>query len=128
MKSNRQKLGILASRVGVAVAMPAMLLASAGTAHAVPGQGLNVDWTASLAGLNVTVQNTNNLAGKCTYDATAIGLFAPPYHHSFDLAANGTANWFIPVIPVGTTWRTVVRCLDPASNLLTGYFEQTSSY
>lgn len=126
MNRNRKKLHALA----IALATPALMLASAGTTLAVPGQGLDVSWTPTPAGLNTSVTTTNKLDGNCTYDATPIGLWAPPYHHSFTLAADGpasTASWFIPVIPLGTTWHTVVRCVDQ-SNQLTGYFEQTSSY
>ncbi|MGV0849557.1 hypothetical protein [Mycolicibacterium phlei] len=104
-----------------------LLLTGAGTAQAVPGQGIDVSWTPSPAGLSVTVKDTEFGGGRCTYDATAVGWWAPPYHHEFELADNGAASWFIPVIPLGTTWRTVVRCMNP-DNKLTGYFEQTSAY
>ena len=66
-----------------------------------PNKGA-LEWT-----VNVT-NNSPDIGGKCTYNATSPGL--PPSSKNFDLGPKGTATFQVPAPPLFTTWRVVTSC------------------
>ena len=97
------------------VAVPAVILATAGIAHATV-RGLDVNFEPFLGGIRVEVVDTVG-AGKqnCSYDSRSEGeSLLPPFHKDFVLGLNGTTSWQIPGIATGTLWRVHINCTyDP---------------
>jgi hypothetical protein len=109
-----RKLRTALSTAATAVAVAAVILATAGTAHATV-RGLNVNFEPVLGGISVQVQDTVG-AGKqnCSYDSKPESGLGFPFHKDFVLGLNGTTSWQIPGIPTGTLWRVHIDCAyDP---------------
>lgn len=109
-----RKLLTALSTAATAAAVPAVILATAGTAHATV-RGLNVNFEPVLGGISVQVQDTVG-AGKqnCSYDSKPESGLGIPFHKDFVLGLNGTTSWQIPGIATGTLWRVHIACTyDP---------------
>lgn len=96
--------------VAAAVAVPAALLASAGTAHA----ATTLNTASDPAGVTVAIQSTGS-EGLCFYSAEPwfgwqIVKPLPVYKVPFYLQANQTHNLWFPGIQTGTTWKAKVEC------------------
>ncbi|MDT5013795.1 MAG: hypothetical protein QOH57_5412 [Mycobacterium sp.] len=118
------------STAAAAVAVPAVILASAGTAHATV-RGLNVNFDPVLGGIGVQVQDTVG-AGKqnCSYDSKPESGLGFPFHKDFVLGLNGTTSWQIPGIATGTLWRVHIGCTyDPPNQFAKpGLFDDTVTF
>jgi hypothetical protein len=114
MDIRARKLRTALSTAATAVAVPAVILATAGTAHATV-RGLNVNFDPVLGGIRVEVQDTVG-AGKqnCSYDSKPESGLGFPFHKDFVLGLNGSTSWQIPGIATGTLWRVHIECTyDP---------------
>jgi hypothetical protein len=118
------------STPAMAVAVPAIILATAGSAHAT-ARGLNVNFGPISGGISVQVQDTVG-AGKqnCSYDAKAENGLGIPFHKDFVLGLNGTTSWQIPGIATGTLWRVHIGCTyDPPNPFAKpGLFDDTVTF
>jgi hypothetical protein len=125
-----RKLRTALSTAATAVAVPAIILATAGTAHATV-RGLNVNFEPVLAGITVQVQDTVG-AGKqnCSYDSNPESGLGIPFHKDFVLGLNGTTSWQIPGIATGTLWRVHIGCTyDPPNPFAKpGLFDDTVTF
>jgi hypothetical protein len=114
MDALARKLRTALSTAATAIAVHAVILATAGTAHATV-RGLNVNFEPVLGGISVQVQDTVG-AGKqnCSYDSQPESGLGFPFHKDFVLGLNGTTSWQIPGIATGTLWRVHIDCTyDP---------------
>jgi hypothetical protein len=75
-----------------------------------PTNAISVNFEELIGGLRVNVNNSSNVAGNCTYDATAPNSLIPPLHRNFTIAANGGTSFQITAIPTGTQYNTVTVC------------------
>ena len=128
MESHRKKAHLLALGAASAV-VPAMLLASAGTAHAAQmfqGNGLQAGWDTwgSGVGLTATVNDQTGQPSHCNYDAHATNAFLLPYHVDFDLEPGGWHSGPIPVIALGTNYVTDVNCYDPTGQHISDFHHE----
>jgi hypothetical protein len=119
------------STAATAAAVPAIVLATAGIAHATV-RGLDVNFDPVLGGITVQVQDTVG-AGKqnCSYDSKPEGGgLGFPFHKDFVLGLNGTTSWQIPGIPTGTLWRVHIGCTyDPPNQFAKpGLFDDTVTF
>ena len=121
------------STAAVAAAVPALILANAGAAHATV-RGLDVNFEPLLGGLGIRVEVVDTVgAGKqnCTYDSQSEGdSLLPPFHKDFVLGLNGTTSWQIPGIATGTLWRVHIDCTyDPPNPFAKpGLFDDTVTF
>lgn len=114
MKIVRRKSAALAA---AALAAPA-LLATTGTAHAVPDPGyasngvMTIRYSDTLGGLTARVWDDNNpdgVAEVCHYVSIgANGML--PFNGNADLIGNGPGSVFIPGQPLGKRWSVTVQC------------------
>lgn len=95
---------------GAAAAVPAMLIAGAGTAQA----ATTLDTTTDALGVTVQIRSTGS-EGLCFYSAepwfgwqTVKPL--PVYKVPFHLQANQTHNLWFPGVQTGTTWKARIEC------------------
>ncbi len=118
------------SAAAMAVAVPVIILANAGSAQATV-RGLNVNFGPVPGGINVQVQDTVG-AGKqnCSYDSKAENGLGIPFHKDFVLGLNGTTSWEIPGIATGTLWRVHIGCTyDPPNQFAKpGLFDDTVTF
>jgi hypothetical protein len=126
-----RKLRTALSTAAAAVALPAVILATAGTAHATV-RGLDVNFEPVLGGISVQVQDTVG-AGKqnCSYDSKPEGDgLGFPFHKDFVLGLDGTTSWQIPGIATGTLWRVHIACtFDPPNPFAkTGLFDDNVTF
>ncbi len=75
-----------------------------------PTNAISVNFSDVPGGLKVNVNNSSNVAGTCTYDATAPNSLIPPSHKDFTVGANAGTSFQIPGIPTGTEYNTVTVC------------------
>ena len=61
-------------------------------------------------GLKVNVNNSSNIAGTCTYDATAPNSPILPTHRDFTVGAKAGTDFQINGIRTGTVFNTVTVC------------------
>jgi hypothetical protein len=121
------------STAAVAAAVPALILANAGAAHATV-RGLDVNFEPLLGGLGIRVEVVDTVgAGKqnCSYDSHSEGdSLLPPFHKDFVLGLNGTTSWQIPGIATGTLWRVHIDCTyDPPNPFAKpGLFDDTVTF
>jgi hypothetical protein len=113
--TNRKK---FVSAALAAVAAPAALFLSAGTAQA----ETPIRWGAEPGGIKLVILSYNNVAGeppssgRCTYTAVPVsvppGIFAPlpVYDLRFHLPQNSSHELFFPGVQTGTTWDITVHC------------------
>jgi hypothetical protein len=119
--------------LATAVAVPAVILAGAGTAHAT-ARGLDVNFEPLLGGIGIRVEVVDTVgAGKqnCTYDSKSEGAsLLPPFHKDFVLGVDGVVSWQIPGIATGTLWRVHIACtFDPPNQFAKpGLFDDTVTY
>jgi hypothetical protein len=125
-----RKLRSALSTAATAVAVPAVILATAGTAHATV-RGLNVNFEPVLGGISVQVQDTVG-AGKqnCSYDSKPESGLGIPFHKDFVLGLNGMTSWQIPGIATGTLWRVHIGCAYDPPNAFAkpGLFDDTVTF
>jgi hypothetical protein len=125
-----RKLRTALSTAATAVAVPAVILATAGSAHAT-ARGLNVNFDPVPGGIRVQVEDTVG-AGKqnCSYDSKAESGLGLPFHKDFVLGLNGTTSWPIPGIATGTLWRVHIGCTyDPPNQFAKpGLFDDTVTF
>ena len=125
-----RKLITALSTAATAVAVPAVILATAGTAHATV-RGLNVNFEPVLGGISVQVEDTVG-AGKqnCSYDSKPESGLGIPFHKDFVLGLDGTTSWQIPGIATGTLWRVHIGCtFDPPNSFAKpGLFDDTVTF
>jgi hypothetical protein len=131
MDISARKLRTVLSSAATALAVPAIILASAGPAQATV-RGLDVNFNPVVDGIGVEVVDTVG-AGKqnCTYDSKSEGAsFLPPFHKDFVLGLNGTTSWQIPGIATGTLWRVHIACTyDPPNQFAKpGLFDDTVTF
>jgi hypothetical protein len=130
MDALARKLRTALSTAATALAVPAVILATAGTAHATV-RGLNVNFEPVLGGITVQVQDTVG-AGKqnCSYDSQPESGLGFPFHKDFVLGLNGTTSWQIPGIATGTLWRVHIDCIyDPPNQFAKpGLFDDTVTF
>ncbi len=67
-----------------------------------PTNAISVNFSDVAGGLKVNVNNSSNVAGTCTYDATAPNSLIPPSHRDFTVGANAGTSFQISGIPTGT--------------------------
>jgi hypothetical protein len=121
------------STAATSVAVPAVILATAGTAHAT-ARGLDVNFEPLLGGIGIRVEVQDTVgAGKqnCSYDSKPEGGgLGFPFHKDFVLGLNGTTSWQIPGIATGTLWRVHIDCTyDPANPFVKpGLFDDTVTF
>jgi hypothetical protein len=133
MDIGARKLRTLLSSAAAALAVPAAILATAGTAHATV-RGLDVNFEPLLGGLGIRVEVVDTVgAGKqnCSYDSHSEGeSLLPPFHKDFVLGLNGTTSWQIPGIATGTLWRVHIACtFDPPNQFAKpGLFDDTVTF
>lgn len=130
-RTRRLRTSLMAAAATAAV--PAVMLASAGAAHATV-RGLDVNFEPLLGGAGIRVEVVDTVgAGKqnCSYDAkTESDSFLPPFHKDFVLGLNGTTSWQIPGIATGTLWRVHIACtFDPPNQFAKpGLFDDTVTF
>jgi hypothetical protein len=127
-----RKLRTALSIAATAVAVPALILASAGSAHATV-RGLDVNFEPLLGGLGIRVEVVDTVgAGKqnCSYDSSSEQGLGLPFHKDFVLGLNGTTSWQIPGIATGTLWRVHIACTyDPPNEFAKpGLFDDTVTF
>jgi hypothetical protein len=127
-----RKLRTVVSTAATALAVPAVILATAGTAHAT-ARGLDVNFEPLLGGLGVRVEVVDTVgAGKqnCSYDSSPEQGLGLPFHRDFVLGLNGTTSWQIPGIATGTLWRVHIACTyDPPNEFAKpGLFDDTVTF
>ena len=90
-----------------AVAVPTILFAGAGTAHA----GGSVWNQADYLGTTVFVQSDGSTYGNCTYTAVPMkGFGIPPAAVNFYLPQGKSAPLWFPGVKLNTTWNVSVTC------------------
>ncbi len=114
-----------------AIAIPAMVLAGAGAAHAT-ARGLDVTFAPQLGAMVVTISDTVG-AGKqnCSYNARPESASVlPPVHKDFVLGLDGTTTLKFPGVATGTLWRVHIDCTyDPPNPFAKpGFFDDTHEY
>ena len=120
------------STAATAVAVPVVILATAGTAHATV-RGLDVNFEPLLGGIGIRVEVVDTVgAGKqnCSYDSKPESGLGIPFHKDFVLGLNGTTSWQIPGIATGTLWRVHIACTyDPPNQFAKpGLFDDTVTF
>lgn len=75
-----------------------------------PTNAISVNFSDTPGGLTVNVNNSSNVAGTCTYDATAPNSPIPPSHRDFSVGAKAGTSFQISGIRTGTTFNTVTVC------------------
>lgn len=75
-----------------------------------PTNAITVNIVDVTGGLKVTVNNSSDVAGTCTYDATAPNSPIPPTHRNFMVGAKAGTDFQINGIRTGTTFNTVTAC------------------
>ena len=75
-----------------------------------PTNAISVNFSETTGGLTVNVNNSSNVAGNCTYDATAQNSLIPPTHRDFTVGAKAGTSFQISGIRTGTTYNTVTVC------------------
>ena len=93
-----------------AAAVPAVMLAGAGTAQAAS----TLNTVSDAAGVTVQIKSTGS-EGLCFYTATPwfgwkVAPPLPVYKVPFVLQANQSHNLWFPGIQTGTTWKAKVKC------------------
>ena len=79
---------------------------------------------------SVTITNTSDLIGKCTYVASPVNNpLLPTINRSFDIGAKGSAQLTVPAPPPFTTYHVVVSCRGTfnGKNVEFGHVEQDVS-
>jgi hypothetical protein len=75
-----------------------------------PTNAIRVDISNVAGGLKVSVGNSSNIPGNCTYDATAPNSLIPPTHRDFTVGAETVTSFQISGIATGTIYNTVTAC------------------
>ncbi|GFG52909.1 hypothetical protein CQY20_27775 [Mycolicibacterium agri] len=75
-----------------------------------PKNAISVNFSETTGGLTVNVNNSSNVAGDCTYDATAPNSLIPPTHRDFTVGAKAGTSFQISGIRTGTQYNTVTVC------------------
>lgn len=90
---------------------PAATTAAASSApEQAPKNAISVNFSETTGGLTVNVNNSSNVAGDCTYDATAPNSLIPPTHRDFTVGAKAGTSFQISGIRTGTQYNTVTVC------------------
>lgn len=75
-----------------------------------PKNAITVNLTDTNGGLTVNVNNSSDVAGNCTYDATAPNSLIPPTHRDFTVGPKAGTSFQISGLRTGTQYNTVTVC------------------
>jgi hypothetical protein len=95
-----------------------------------PKDAIRVDIERSAFNVKVTVTNTADLAGKCTYAANPVGNpLLPAVNRNFDIGAKGSQQLSFLAPPPLSTYHVVVSCIGTfnGQNVEFGHVEQDVS-